>query len=149
MKSTFREEIYSAPSRIPLTWLTNLSMDQLRNELSRLPDHTVVLYLVMFQDAAGQTFTPRQALDQFAPASRAPIYGHYDTFLGHGIVGGTMVTFEQIGQKTAQLGMRILAGEDPPTAARAWPAIRKRPGRPPNRPRQARRWPIRSTRRRV
>ena len=115
----FREEIHSVPSRIPLTWLTNLSMDQLRNELSRLPDHTVVLYLVMFQDAAGQTFTPRQALDQFAPASRAPIYGHYDTFLGHGIVGGTMVTFEQIGRKTAQLGMRILAGEDPATAARS------------------------------
>ena len=82
----FREEIHSVPSRIPLTWLTNLSMDQLRNALSRLPDHTVVLYLVMFQDAAGQRFTPRQALDQFAPASRAPIYGHYDTFLGHGIL---------------------------------------------------------------
>ena len=28
----FREEIHSVPSRIPLTWLTNLSMDQLRND---------------------------------------------------------------------------------------------------------------------
>ena len=26
----------------------------------------------------------------FAPASRAPIYGCYDTYLGHGIVGGSM-----------------------------------------------------------
>ena len=50
----------------------------------------------MFQDAAGKTFTPRQALDEFAPASRAPIYGCYDTYLGHGIVGGAMVTFEEI-----------------------------------------------------
>ncbi len=66
---------------------------------------------------AGRTFTPRQALDQFAPASRAPIYACYDTYLGHGIVGGTMVTFEEIGRKTAQLGMRILAGEDPQSAA--------------------------------
>ena len=87
--------------------------------MSRLPDHTVVLYVTMFQDAAGKTFTPRQALDAFAPASRAPIYGCYDTYLGHGIVGGSMVTFEQIGRKAAQLGIRILAGEDAQAAARS------------------------------
>ena len=94
-------------------------MEELRGELSRLPDHTVVLYLTMFQDAAGKTFTPRQALDAFAPASRAPIYGYYETYVGHGIVGGSMVTFEEIGRKAAQLGIRILAGEDAQAAARS------------------------------
>ena len=44
-------------------------MEELRGELSRLADDTVVLYLTMFQNAAGKTFTPRQALDAFAPAS--------------------------------------------------------------------------------
>ena len=100
----FREEIPVFGNRVAFTWLTNLSMDELRGALSHLPDHTVVLYLVMFQDATGATFTPRQALDQFAPASRAPIYACYDTYLGHGIVGGMMVTFEEIGQKAARLG---------------------------------------------
>ena len=113
----FRKEIPAFGNRVAFSWLTNLSMDELRGALSSLPNHTVVLYLVMFQDASGRSFTPRQALDQFAPASRAPIYGCYDTYLGHGIVGGTMVTFEEIGRKTAQLGMRILAGEDPQSAA--------------------------------
>ena len=94
-------------------------MEELRGELSRLPDHTVVLYLTMFQDAAGEVFTPRQALDAFSPASRAPIYGNYETYLGHGIVGGSIVPFEEIGRKAAQLGIRILAGEDPQAAARS------------------------------
>jgi signal transduction histidine kinase len=70
-------------------------MEKLRGELSRLVDHSVVLYLTMFQDADGKTFTPRQALDTFAPAIRAPIYGCYDTYVGHGVVGGWMVTFAQ------------------------------------------------------
>jgi hypothetical protein len=52
-------------------------MEKLRGELSRLVDHSVVLYLTMFQDADGKTFTPRQALDTFATAIRAPIYGCY------------------------------------------------------------------------
>ena len=119
MANVFRQEMTTFGSRVAFTWLTNLSIEELRSELSHLPDHTVVLYLTMFQDADGKTFTPRQALDAFAPASRAPIYSCYDTYLGHGIVGGSMVTFEEIGRKAAQLGVRILAGEDPQAAARS------------------------------
>src|SRR5271165_5729958 len=119
MADTFRQEMTTFGNRVAFTWLTNLSMEELRGDMSRLPDHTVVLYLTMFQNAAGKTFTPRQALDTFASASRAPIYGCYDTYLGHGIVGGSMVTFEQIGRKAAQLGIRILAGEDAQAAARS------------------------------
>jgi PAS domain S-box-containing protein len=115
----FRRETSAFEDRVAFTWLTNLSLPDLRNELSQLPDHTLVLYLTMFQDATGASFTPRQALASFAPASRAPIYGFYDTYLGYGIVGGSMVTFEETGRKAAQLGIRILAGEDAQAAARS------------------------------
>jgi PAS domain S-box-containing protein len=115
----FRRETPAFESRVAFTWLANLSLEDLRGELSRLPEDTVVLYLTMFQDATGTSFTPRQALALFAPASRAPIYGCYDTYLGYGIVGGSMVTFEEIGRKAARLGMRILAGEDPQNVARS------------------------------
>jgi signal transduction histidine kinase len=114
MADNFRQEM----AAFGFTWLTNFSMEELRGELSRVSDHTVVLYLTIFQDAAGKTLTPRQALDAFAPASRAPIYGCF-AYLGHGIVGRSMVTFEQIGRKAAQLGVRILAGEDAQAAIRS------------------------------
>jgi PAS domain S-box-containing protein len=106
-------------NRVIFTWLTDLSLLALREELARLPDHTAVLYLTLFQDAAGNRFTPQEALDQFAAASRVPIYGYYDTYLGHGIVGGSFVTFEEIGRKAAQAGLRILAGESPQDVARS------------------------------
>jgi PAS domain S-box-containing protein len=117
--AVFRKALATFGNRVTFTWLTNLSMEQLRGELSRLPDHSLVLYLTMFQDATGATFIPRQALDAFAPASRAPIYGHYETYVGHGIVGGSMVTFEEIGRKAARLSIRILAGEEAQAAARS------------------------------
>ena len=115
----FRRETAAFADRVGFTWLINLSLSDLRDELSRLPDGTVVLYLTMFEDATGASFVPRQALALFAPASRAPIYGSYDTYLGYGIVGGSMVTFEEIGRKAARLGMRILAGEDPQNVVRS------------------------------
>ena len=54
MADTFRQQMTGFGNRIAFTWLTNLSMEELRGELSRLPDHTVVLYLTIFQDAAGK-----------------------------------------------------------------------------------------------
>ena len=112
-------EFSQLKKRVNISWLTNQSLTELRQELARLPDHTVVLYRAMVRDSAGNTFTPRDALDKLAPASRVPIYGYYDTYLGHGIVGGSMVTFETIGRCAAQIGLRILAGADPQTAARS------------------------------
>jgi len=120
---TLTEEVRRGSSafenRVDFKWLTGLSLAELREKLARLPDNTVVLYLTLFQDAAGNRFTPLEALDQFASASRVPIYGYYDTYLGHGIVGGSFVTFEEIGRKTAQAGLRILAGESPQDVARS------------------------------
>ncbi|MFZ0710784.1 MAG: ABC transporter substrate binding protein [Terrimicrobiaceae bacterium] len=115
----FRKETPAFADRVAFTWLINLSMSDLRAELSRLPGRTVVLYLTMFQDATGASFVPRQALALFAPASRAPIYGCYDTYLGYGVVGGSMVTFEEIGRKAARMGIRILEGEEAQTIARS------------------------------
>jgi hypothetical protein len=53
----FRRETPSFADRVSFSWLTNLSLPDLRAELSRLPDHTLVLYLTMFEDAAGASFT--------------------------------------------------------------------------------------------
>ena len=114
----FRGELATFGNRVTFIWLTNLSIDDLRGKLAHLPDHSLVLYLTMFQDASGRTFTPREALEGFAPASRAPIYGFYETYVGHGIVGGSIVPFEEIGRKAAKLSTRVLAGEDGQSVSR-------------------------------
>ena len=57
----YRQEMTIFGNRVAFNWLTNLSMQELRGELSHLADHTVVLFLTMFQDAAGKTFTSRGA----------------------------------------------------------------------------------------
>lgn len=111
-------DVPAMATRLEFLWLTNRSIPELREELSRLPDETVVFYGTMFRDQAGNAFTPRAALDQFAPASRVPIYGYYDTYLGHGIVGGSMVTFQTVGRAAAQIAVRILKGESPQEAIR-------------------------------
>jgi hypothetical protein len=54
-------DVSSLAKRVEFRWLTNRSLLELRDELARLPDHTVVFYGTMFRDPAGNAFSPTSA----------------------------------------------------------------------------------------
>ena len=68
--SNFGATLTSVADRVSFSWLTNLSLPDLCAEPSRLPDHTLVLSLTMFEDAAGAFFTQENGGCPAAPPSR-------------------------------------------------------------------------------
>ena len=81
--------------------------------MAALPKDTIVLYLSIERDGAGHPYIPRDLLPSFSASSPAPIYGLSDGFIGFGIVGGSVVSFEAQGKQAAEFGQRILRGEKP------------------------------------
>lgn len=108
-----RECLRGYEGRLEFVYFAGLPMQQLLGELSRLEPNAVVIYLSVFSDGAGQYFLSADAARLVAEASAAPVYGLYDTYLGCGIVGGRMDTFEHVGRETGRLALRVLAGERP------------------------------------
>ena len=98
-------------SRFRFTYLTDLTIDELRSKVAALPPQTVVIYLSYFADKLGNGYSGPEALSLIAPSSSAPIYGISDTYLGSGIVGGSLLDFEALGKSTGELGLRLIAGE--------------------------------------
>src|SRR5262249_9895950 len=68
-----------------------------------------------FEDATGKTFIPAEALQGIAGKASAPIYSHVGSYIGRGIVGGHVMSFELAGRNAASLGLRILASGRPGT----------------------------------
>lgn len=99
--------------RVGFTYLTGLPMDDLLRQIAGLPGQCVVYYLHIFQDGNGATLFPADALERLAGRSSAPIYGHVDTYVGRGAVGGRVFRFEAAGEDAARLALRVLAGERP------------------------------------
>ncbi len=108
-----REILKAYESRLDLIYLTGLTSQELLARLGRLPDKTVVLYVLMNKDGAGTELVPRDELPRIVRAARAPVYGMWDPLLGVGIVGGLLSSAELAGQEAARLGLRILRGEKP------------------------------------
>lgn len=92
------------------TW-DDLSIDQLRERLTRLDRTVAVYYTALSRDAAGRGFFPADALAQFAATSAAPIYGMYSTYIDRGAVAGRVVDFEDAGRQTAAGAISLLKGQ--------------------------------------
>ncbi len=92
-------------------YLVGLPMVDLLRAIANLPERTVVFYLHVFEDGRGETFVPAEVAERVAAAANAPVYGCYRTYLGRGIVGGRLMSFEAEGEKAGRLALRVLAGE--------------------------------------
>ncbi len=100
-------------NRLKFTYLAGLTQEDLLDRVSSLPEKTIIYYLHVFQDRSGRIYVPSQVLKALAQRATAPIYGHVDTYVGRGAVGGRVFRFQSEGEATARLGLRILAGERP------------------------------------
>ena len=101
----------SYPVPLDFTYLTDIEMSSLLDRLRHLPARTVVLYLSFFRDAAGAQFlNATTALPLVSEAANAPVFGISDVYLGHGAVGGYVVSFAEQGRIAARMVTEIFDG---------------------------------------
>lgn len=112
-ETTAKTELAAFGDRLALQYLSGLTIENLLAKAAELPRDSIVLYLTVYEDGAGRTLIPRDVAARLSQAASAPVYSVYDTFLGQGIVGGYMDTFEAVGLQAGSIAGRILEGEHP------------------------------------
>lgn len=98
-------------SRFAFEYLTGLTTQALEARLAAGPPDSIIYYLVVDRDGAGQVFHPLDYLDIVAAAARAPIYCWVDSAMDHGIVGGSLKDQRAEIDAVAGLALRVLRGE--------------------------------------
>lgn len=93
--------------------LTGLTMEELTHTLSLAPEDSLVLFTVFFRDGKGTYYSYAESIRRVAGSSAVPVYGLWDFYLGHGIVGGMLTSGYDQGRQAALLGKRILEGTSP------------------------------------
>ena len=106
-----REALQKHQHRFEISYWSGQRLEQLLENLRRLPANTIVLYLAYSDDGAGHTYAPADLVRPIAAASAAPVYGVLETYLGQGIVGGAFPSFEAHGRLVGELALKVLGGE--------------------------------------
>lgn len=85
-----------------------LRFDELREHLRNLSADSLVLLLTTIRDRQGAVLSFEKSIAMCAAVSLVPIYSCWEFFLGHGIVGGKLVSGFSQGQTAAEMGLRGL-----------------------------------------
>ena len=85
-----QDQFRSYENRVSFSYLSELPLEQLLARVSQLPPEDIVLFLTLFQDGAGQSFVPHEAVERVSSAASVPVYGALDQYLGRGITGGSL-----------------------------------------------------------
>lgn len=93
-------------------FITDLTIEEVQQKLSRLSNDTLVLYVNFTSDRSGKNFSIKESLHLMMKDCTVPIYSFWDCSLGHGIVGGMMASGGAQGRKAAKMALQILKGEN-------------------------------------
>ncbi|MDO9567289.1 MAG: PAS domain S-box protein [Candidatus Desulfaltia sp.] len=88
-----------------------LTMEELLEEMKRLPKNSLVLETAFITDKSGRTFDTAETTKLFYEHSPVPIYSTYEQRLGFGIVGGKLLSARIHGASAGRIALRVLAGE--------------------------------------
>jgi PAS domain S-box-containing protein len=108
LENRARQDLKQWEPLLEFRYLSDLSLDSILATVAEAPANSIVLVTAFSNDVTGAIFTTREVGDKLSRASRAPVFGLLDTMLGHGIVGGSLISFEYIGTRAAELGLDIL-----------------------------------------
>jgi len=101
--------------RAEFTWLRAMPLAELTAAVDQLPADTVLMYLLQLEDRNGNAHVPIATVEAISASAHGPVYGVWDSLLGHGIIGGRLAAISDDGFKAAQMGIRVLRGEPPGT----------------------------------
>ena len=94
--------------------LTKLPIAEALIRVSRLPEHTVVMQSSYQVDGAGRRFHGIDLVPHVSSAANRPVFTPLGLALGRGVVGGSILEFEDIGRDAARMATRLLRGGSAP-----------------------------------
>ena len=97
--------------RVTFVWTNRLSLAELLTRAGGLPPHSAIFYGILSMDAAGAPQMEEPVLDALHAAANAPMFGLHSHQLGHGIVGGPLLSLPDLSRDTTAVALRLLRGE--------------------------------------
>ncbi|HEX6853467.1 MAG TPA: sensor histidine kinase [Candidatus Polarisedimenticolaceae bacterium] len=122
---TFRSELRSFEDRVRITYLDTEPLDRILDRAEAAAPGTAIVYALLLQDAAGVPYGGERGLAAIRAVSRAPIFGLWEYQLGKGVVGGPVISVDELARISALVAGKILDGE-PPSRFRLEPATAHR-----------------------
>lgn len=112
-----RERFYRYEEAYPqLTFteinVSQLSSEQLIKELSAVSKDSILIYVVMTEDADGKLYNSREAVETILRCVKVPCFRMVEAGIGEGLLGGNVVSMYLSGEIAGQMTKDVIDGMD-------------------------------------
>jgi signal transduction histidine kinase len=132
MKREFRR----FDGRLQFIWTNELSFDEIVERCRTMPAQSAIFFAILSLDGKGEPRVEGDTLRSLHAVANVPMFALYG--IGRGIVGGPLLSTDELSRTTAQVALRVLAGESPGSIK----TTTQRTGQPTYDARELRRWKI-------
>ena len=122
--------------RLQFIWTNELSFDEIVERGRTMPAQSAIFFAILALDGKGEPRVEDDALASLHAVANAPLFALHG--MGSGVVGGRLLSIDELSRTTTQVALRVLAGESP--ASIKTPT--QRTGQPTYDARELRRWKI-------
>lgn len=98
------------PQRVTFEYTHDLTYEQALQRAAHLPPDAVIIYSPYFGDTTGRAFAPVEVVEELGRVANRPVFGFMDTFMGHGIIGGSLIVHREVGLQAGQLAAKLRSG---------------------------------------
>ena len=92
---------------------SSMNADEIKKNIASYGNDTILLYTVFNVDGSGTRYTLAQGVRMITDAAKIPVFKADEAGLGDGLAGGYMLSYQSIGQETADLVLDALDGVRP------------------------------------
>ena len=107
------EQFEPYQGRLTFLWSDDLSLPEILDRCARLPRDSAILYITLGADAQGGAYADERVLSDLHATATAPLFSAQSVMLGHGVVGGTMMSIDDLSHNAASSAASLLNGASP------------------------------------
>jgi len=98
--------------RLIVDYWVQADLDEVQERVKTLPADTFLFFIPYFQVSDDYFHTAEEVMAGIYSHSNVPIYTGWEFLLGHGAVGGSLLSGLEHGRAAAELSLQILGGEE-------------------------------------
>lgn len=91
--------------------LNNMTYEEVFDAIDQAEPDSAVFIVSFYSDKAGRSMSFEKLCHKVSQLSKVPVFNLYDFTIGHGAIGGSMLSGRMQGEVAASMALRILAGE--------------------------------------
>jgi PAS domain S-box-containing protein len=108
-----RAQLHLLPPGIQVEFLDDFTLEELISKVRFAAGDSIFFFIPFYKDVGEAVYSAQDLLKIVWEQTGAPLYGAWEFLLGHGLVGGKLISGYAHGQAAAKMGLRILDGASP------------------------------------